>query len=261
MDLSNIIISGISPEIWNVKVDAGETNHIVCRKFYGLTFCEKGRLYYTYEGKDYLSDPNHVIILPKGRTYSLRGVESGMFPVINFFCTEALYDNEFHSFYVDNPRSLINDFVQLQHLLLFNDSVSHVKSMILLYEMFSYLIKNDITSVGYRAISPAIQYLEDHVSDPLLSVEGLAERVGLSVAYFRNLFVSIYGVSPRKYIQEIRINKAKMLLRSSMLSVSEISRACGFASVNHFCRSFKNSVGCTASEYEHQYGLQGSQFL
>ena len=146
MDLSNIIISGISPEIWNVKVDAGETNHIVCRKFYGLTFCEKGRLYYTYEGKDYLSDPNHVIILPKGRTYSLRGVESGMFPVINFFCTEALYDNEFHSFYVDNPRSLINDFVQLQHLLLFNDSVSHVKSMILLYEMFSYLIKNDITS-------------------------------------------------------------------------------------------------------------------
>ena len=103
--------------------------------------------------------------------------------------------------------------------------------------------------------------MEENFSDPMLSVEKMASISGMSVAYFRNLFVSIYGVSPRKYIQEIRINKAKMLLRSSMLSVSEISRACGFASVNHFCRSFKNSVGCTASEYEHQYGLQGSQFL
>ena len=255
-DISTAVITKIT-EIWNVKVNKDETNSINCRKAYGLTFCEKGRLVYTHEGRDYISDPMHVLILPKGQSYTLRGIESGMFPVINFDTASDLYDCRFHQFLNENPYNLMNSFNQIQRLFLFRNSVSNLKMMSILYDMFSSLVTNDAFASEYRRIFPAVSYMEEHISDSLLSVEKLAEICNMSISCFRKVFESVYGIPPRRYIQEIRINKARSLLNGSYESVSMVSESCGFTSVNHFCRLFRQLVGCTAREYNAQCGWNG----
>jgi len=71
----------------------------------------------------------------------------------------------------------------------------------------------------------------------------MAEMVHLSPGYFSNLFRLEVGMSFSDYLIQIRIDNAKKLLRRFDLSIEEISRECGFNSLAHFSRTFKDRCG------------------
>lgn len=77
------------------------------------------------------------------------------------------------------------------------------------------------------------------------NLPSLARELGMSYSSFRQAFVAETGMPPGQYQLEIRINKAKDLLGSGALSVSEISEHLGFSSVFYFSRLFKSKTGCT----------------
>jgi len=59
-------------------------------------------------------------------------------------------------------------------------------------------------------------------------------------------------MTPRQFIIEIRINKAKQLLTDGTLKISAVAEKCGFTNQYHFTRVFKSRVGLTPSEYMKQ---------
>ncbi len=71
----------------------------------------------------------------------------------------------------------------------------------------------------------------------------MAEMVSLSPGYFSNLFRVETGMSFSDYLIQIRIDSAKRLLRRFDLSVEEVSKECGFNSLAHFSRTFKDRCG------------------
>jgi len=77
----------------------------------------------------------------------------------------------------------------------------------------------------------------------------------MSESYFRRKFTESYGVSPKKYLCNIRIAMAKRMLIEGLKNVSEISEQCGFASIYHFSRAFKLNVGETPKEFSKKRGL------
>jgi transcriptional regulator GlxA family with amidase domain len=77
----------------------------------------------------------------------------------------------------------------------------------------------------------------------------MAESVNLSAPYFCNLFKSITGVPPAKYLKSLRMQEAATLLTTTFLSVKEIVRRVGLADESHFVRDFKRLYGMTPSEY------------
>ena len=77
----------------------------------------------------------------------------------------------------------------------------------------------------------------------------MAESVNLSAPYFCFLFKSITGVSPAKYLKELRMRQAATLLTTTFLSVKEIVRRVGLTDESHFVRDFKRLYGMTPSEY------------
>lgn len=92
-------------------------------------------------------------------------------------------------------------------------------------------------------ISGAIKYIENHYSDPNLNIEMLASKSGVSGVYFRKLFSEIYQMPPMKYVQTLRMERARSLLLSGYSSVSDTSRLVGFNSICHFSRVFKQTFG------------------
>ena len=98
-------------------------------------------------------------------------------------------------------------------------------------------------------IRAALQYMENNISDPALSNSVLAAKANISEVYFRKLFVSQYGISPKQYILDVRIEKAKELLSDGAKKITSISEECGFSSIYHFSRSFKEKTGFTPTEY------------
>ena len=81
------------------------------------------------------------------------------------------------------------------------------------------------------------------------SLGKMAQSVNLSAPYFCNLFKSITGVSPARYLKSLRMRHATVLLSTTFLSVKEIARHVGLADESHFVRDFKRIYGMTPSEY------------
>lgn len=83
-----------------------------------------------------------------------------------------------------------------------------------------------------------------------ISQEEIAEQCGISQRYLRKLFSSHLSMSVTDYLNRVRINKAKELLRHTNYSIKEISFLTGFNSVEYFVRVFKNNVGMSAKSYK-----------
>ncbi len=77
----------------------------------------------------------------------------------------------------------------------------------------------------------------------------LAERLEVSQEYLTRCFYKYTGVTPGKYLNRVRIENAKLLLRQGRHSVQFVSDACGFSNANYFARVFRESVGVNPREY------------
>lgn len=91
-----------------------------------------------------------------------------------------------------------------------------------------------------EALERATEYLEKHLSNPLLDVSDLAKEAKYSRCYFTRLFQKFYGTSPRKYLLARRLNTAmQMLINDKECHLKEIIEQCGFTSETYFCQAFR----------------------
>lgn len=87
-----------------------------------------------------------------------------------------------------------------------------------------------------------VDYLSTHLSEPF-SEEKLVHLASLSASRLRYLFLAQTGVSPRHFLEEQRLRRARELLSLSQLTVGEISEELGFASPFYFTLRFKKKIG------------------
>lgn len=84
------------------------------------------------------------------------------------------------------------------------------------------------------------------------TVEALAERYGFRPAAFSGAFKAMIGVSPRRYITELRLSHARRALAESSDSIVQIALRNGFSSQSHMTTTFKNVLGITPGAYRKQ---------
>lgn len=96
-------------------------------------------------------------------------------------------------------------------------------------------------------------YAKENYADPRLTLESAAEYVGLSKNYFIRLYGKETGISFWTYITELRIERAKLLLSSSQLSMIDICTQIGYDDVSYFSRKFKLETGVSPRKYRHLY--------
>lgn len=243
--LNHITVSDIS-EIFTVFSPKGRFEKIQDRKSYGLSFCEDGQITYTHNGHKIISDKHHAVILPKGQTYTLYGNKTGSFPVINFTCTQFLCDTVI-SLPIENSKTYISDFKKLQALTLFEGNRAEMMSIF--YHMLHGLSSQNSLC---KAITPAINYLENNYQNPNLTNAELAQQCKISEVYFRRIFSKYYKTTPKQFLIDIRIQKAKQLLSEGALKINAVAECCGFSNQYHFCRVFKEKTGLTPTEYMKQ---------
>jgi AraC family transcriptional regulator of arabinose operon len=99
-----------------------------------------------------------------------------------------------------------------------------------------------------RRVKAAISILRQLVNERH-SVPALARQVNLSPSRLRQLFNVETGQSPMQCLRNLRIQRAKALLRNTFLSVKEVAFRSGAKSVSHFSREFKKQSGLTPSDF------------
>lgn len=247
MDLLNKIVVTDILGIATISSPKGRFEKTNNRKCYGLSFCTEGQITYTHNGKKYVSDPEHAIILPKGQSYTIYGDKKGIFPVINFDCMDFLCDTMI-VLPIQNTDAYIKDYEHMKRLFLFERNSAKIMSIF--YNIIHGLSSQ--SSLQSDVLVPAIKYLENNYSSPNLTNAILAQQCGISEVYFRKLFIKRFGIPPKQFIIDTRINKAKQLLTDGILKINAISENCGFSNPYHFCRLFKQKTGLTPTEYMKQ---------
>jgi AraC-like DNA-binding protein len=98
------------------------------------------------------------------------------------------------------------------------------------------------------ALRRARDLIDREYAEPL-DLDAMAGEAGYSRFHFARAFAAAYGETPRAYLTRRRIERAKTLLRSANLSVTEICFLVGFASLGSFSARFRELVGSSPSEY------------
>lgn len=99
-----------------------------------------------------------------------------------------------------------------------------------------------------EAVRRVLMYVNRHYGDPL-SLQGVAEQVGLHPNYLSALFTRNMQCGFTHYLQRLRIEKAKTLLRTTSRKVTDISASVGFTDSKYFAKVFKSLTGMTPQQY------------
>lgn len=106
----------------------------------------------------------------------------------------------------------------------------------------------------------AIDYIRNNYDDSNLNVNMLADRVGISAAYFGKLFTEFTGVRTLDYILKIRMERAHDILLSEVnKDIADIAESVGYSNSTYFTTAFKKYYGMTPSRFREYYLISGKE--
>ena len=99
-------------------------------------------------------------------------------------------------------------------------------------------------------INKAVQYIEEHLTEPNLSLKTVAASVYANESYLSRIFKKEMGESMIEYVTKKRIAESIRLLNTTDLKVYEIAEQVGFRDSHYFSICFKKQVGVTVKEFK-----------
>lgn len=103
-----------------------------------------------------------------------------------------------------------------------------------------------------RQIHDSCNYIQIHSAEKL-TIAGIAAKIGYSEYYFSKKFKKEMGISVNDYIKKVKVERAKIILRSETTSIQKISEALCFSNQSHFAETFHKIAGMTPGEYRNKF--------
>lgn len=130
----------------------------------------------------------------------------------------------------------------------------HLRCTAMLYEIFARCHDHCRTQAcSCSKIQNGVDYLHEHYCRQDLTIGEIAAQAFVSQVYFRKLFKAEYGVSPQKYIMDLRIRHGAGLIATGYCTLQEVAALSGFSDYKYFSVCFKKQFGVSPSEYEYNY--------
>lgn len=200
-----------------------------------------------FEGREYPVEPGHIMLIPDHRLFHCQG----RLPVptlwMAFNCARVL--NPAHAAPILLPphpaekellRLLVQDFTRATapgH----REPIFH-HSLALLHIVLNRPELHWATRLEPAGFLRAVRHVEDHHAEPL-RVSNLARQAGMTSRGLAKAFQRHRGLSPARYLAQIRIREAAHLLANTAATLEEIAERTGFPNRYHFSRVFKKITG------------------
>ena len=137
------------------------------------------------------------------------------------------------------------------------DKVIPPKGVNILYQLFLHMIElrssmREGTSEQYFQdyIPVALEYIRENLHDENLSISSVSEHVYLNPVYFGRIFKNVMNMSFKRYVQNMRMEKAKELILEEQESIANICTQVGIPNPSYFSQVFKQYTGILPSEYK-----------
>ncbi len=231
------------------------------RNHYIIHYIVKGRGTFISCGKKYeLSKGDGFLILPDINTVYLSCEDDPWeYYWVGFYGTEAskLLQSaglDMNNLVFHNENNDIQTFLSKMHHNAKCPSSSEIETLGCFYIFMSKLIETKdqgITTSNYSDLylENAKDYIMQNYLNPL-SVQTLADFIGIERSYLYRIFKINLGMSPLQYINSFRITKACELIKSTNLSIEEVAKSVGYDNISHFYKNFKKYTNITPNQYK-----------
>lgn len=220
-----------------------------------LIFHMSGRANVVFNGKRLYTAQGAVRFLPAGECSEYRVERMEMGDCIDvFFDTDAPISDEAFVLDMTKRESIEPLFKKLFCAFVSKDEGYRFECISLLYKIFAELQKSAyIPENQFKRIKPALDMIRRDFLEKDIRTGELAAASGISESYLKRLFVERFGVPPKKYIIQMKINHAAELLRLERYTVTQIASLSGFSDVYFFSRQFKDYMGITPTQFLKKY--------
>ncbi len=162
-------------------------------------------------------------------------------PAPIYKCYDA--EGNLHTILTEIHKQLQNKTDETEHRVMQNLNLAR-----LLIELGRQRAKKYRAGGGSKYVRMALSYLNEHY-DKDIRMEEIAQKVGISAAYLQRLFKEQTGMTLVDKMNELRIEKAKLLLETSRLPITDIAVSVGYNNRQHFTHTFRKLTGCSPSVY------------
>ncbi len=231
-------------------VEAGKGSMIHRNRLsHGLALFLGGERTFCFDEKKFKVTKNTIVYFPKGSNYTIKEKVASDCYAINFQMPDNMKFEPF-AFKVKNLNTYLESFKNSQKIWdkKATGHFSKVKAELynIIYNMQSeYVIPYGNSSV----IQPAIDYIHSNYYKENISVVHLASLCNISVVHLRNCFMKAFAVSPVKYINSLKLTRAKELLESGLYTVGDVCFLSGYHDESYFSREFKKVFKTSPKEY------------
>ena len=223
------------------------------RNSHALIYKINGESVYSFDGEELCVSAGTVLYVPQGASYTVRKVSAGesRYCLVNFTMEPGIFQPKL--FIPPSGEAVLHSFRQIEHSQRFGGTARQAESLAAFYQLLALLIKLEqkpYTTDGQKhKIDPAIRHLEEHLFDADMKVSVLPFLCGLSAPSFRRIFISRFGTTPKKYLQQQRLQAAKLMLEGGEYEdIAAVAMAVGFEDPLHFSKCFKAFYGTPPSK-------------
>lgn len=237
--------------------------------YFELTYVDRGTLFTTVEGKRYELKEKELMIYGPGQFHTQDIPEgcSCSYVTVIFDMETVVYDSESTHYelllnkvfgYDKKIYTLIKTFVTES-----TSQIPYMNSLMLclLQETIIRLLqsefigkKNDRPVTGARQhyqdelLEKILAYIDETIYEPL-SIAELCQKFSMSRSSLQILFKENMDISPKKYINEMKLEKSRQMICENKYTISEIALMLGFNSIHYFSRAFTQKYHMAPSEY------------
>lgn len=117
------------------------------------------------------------------------------------------------------------------------------------FKLIQFLAENNKEEqTAVSSIENIRAYIDCHITENI-TISDIAEKFSFSKEHIIRIFKKIYGITPHKYILQSKIRLAMIMLKTTEISIDEISSRLGFSDSKHFSTQFKKMMNYTPSQY------------
>lgn len=213
-----------------------------------------GKARYSFNDYSFVATSQNIIYLSKNSIYTIDVLEESKFICVDFVFDGSKTIQKSDAFKC-NSQSAGNLFSKMLHI--YNEkSISFVPQMFsLTYNIYSEVIRAENRLYAQKNIflSNIISYVTEHYTELDFTVRSVAVHFGISEVHLRRIFKQSLYTSPIKYINNLKIEKAKNMLRVSNYTISEIATSIGLDDKYYFSRFFKKETGYSPLKYKKEH--------
>ena len=223
------------------------------RPYHALSLRLEGDALFTHGTRQLRAKKNDLIYVPKDYGYTITADKEERVIVIHFDILDS-EKREMEVITLPSSEMLVDLFVRIRKSW-YGKSVGYEYRI---DSIFSRILEN-IAVQSYTAsgsvkqeFASLIEYVHLNFSDPSVTVESMAARLGVTTAYFREIFVENMGVSPLKYLIKLRLDYAVALLESGYYTVEEVAEMSGYNDPKYFSTSIRRYTGMPPSRIKNK---------